>query len=59
MPIYDERAESDTQLKKSLNDLKIQYCSFKKISQDESYLVFGSFSVVEAFMNIYKKGVNS
>ncbi len=59
IPIYDERAESDTQLKKSLNDLKIQYCSFKKISQDESYLVFGSFSVVEAFMNIYKKGVNS
>jgi len=59
LPICDERAEQEIELKKSLNDLRIEYDSFKKISQNENYLVFGSFSVVETFMNIYKKGMGS
>ncbi|MBL0708283.1 MAG: bifunctional folylpolyglutamate synthase/dihydrofolate synthase [Sulfurimonas sp.] len=53
--IDDERLVSKAQLKKTLKDLEIQYSSFEKIVQDEKYLVFGSFSVVEEFMKIYKR----
>ncbi|WP_321779016.1 bifunctional folylpolyglutamate synthase/dihydrofolate synthase [Sulfurimonas sp.] len=53
--INEQRVASNEQLKKTLKDLEIQYCSFEEITQDEKYLVFGSFSVVEAFMNINKR----
>lgn len=53
--INEQRIESNTQLKKTLTDLEIQYCSFEEITQNEKYLVFGSFSVVEAFMKINKR----
>ncbi len=48
--ISDKRAESQSQLKKTLNDLEIKCSSFKSVTESEKYLVFGSFSVVEAFL---------
>ncbi len=48
--VNDTRIESQEQLKKSLKDLEIECKLFKSIASDEKYLVFGSFSVVEAFM---------
>ena len=35
-----------------LNRLEIPYCDFKSICDDDFYLVFGSFSVVENFMKV-------
>ncbi len=57
IPIYDERAESQEELKKALTNLEIEYSSFKNITIDEKYLVFGSFSVVEAFMKSQKQWI--
>ena len=54
--INDERAESKERLKRTLNDLEIKYNTFKDIIPDTKYLVFGSFSVVEAFMKKQNKG---
>ncbi|WP_424565584.1 bifunctional folylpolyglutamate synthase/dihydrofolate synthase [Sulfurimonas sp.] len=53
--INDKRIESYAQLKKTLKDLEIQYSLFKAITDNEKYLVFGSFSVVEAFMKRNKR----
>lgn len=51
--IEDERIESINLLQTTLNDLKIKYEIHKEISEDSKYLVFGSFSVVEAFLREY------
>ncbi len=51
--IDDERAESMSKLQSTLNILEIQYSPFVKINKDLSYLVFGSFSVVEKFLKVY------
>ena len=48
--IDDERVESSDVLKKVLQDLGIVYKVFKEIDKSQKYLVFGSFSVVEAFL---------
>lgn len=48
--INDKRIESEERLKRTLNDLEIEYNIFKSITPNIKYLVFGSFSVVEAFM---------
>jgi len=53
--INDERAQTFEVLKRTLNELEIKYTSFKRVNKDTSYLVFGSFSVVEAFMKSYKR----
>ncbi len=37
-------------LESVLTDLGIRYCTFQKIREDKKYLVFGSFSVAEAFL---------
>jgi hypothetical protein len=37
-----------------LDELEIKYNKFENIMEDEKYLVFGSFSVVEAFMRRYR-----
>ena len=54
LQICDERVESEEKLQNVLNDLKIKYKYFTEIKEREYYLVFGSFSVVEAFL----KGFN-
>ncbi len=37
-----------------IRDLRITYCSFQEIREDKKYLVFGSFSVAEAFLKRMK-----
>ncbi len=53
LSIEGERVEQEERLKKTLNQLKIQYAPFEKIDNDKEYLVFGSFKVVEDFLKIY------
>ncbi|NOR57991.1 MAG: bifunctional folylpolyglutamate synthase/dihydrofolate synthase [Sulfurimonas sp.] len=55
IPINDKRAESEERLKRTLNDLEIEYSTFKSVTPNIKYLVFGSFSVVEAFMKRQNK----
>lgn len=50
MPIKDKRAVEISELKSNLTELKIEYSTFTTIKENQDYLVFGSFSVVEAFM---------
>lgn len=40
-------------LESALHNLGIRYCTFQKIREDKKYLVFGSFSVAEAFIKFY------
>lgn len=48
--LEDKRVEVISKLQMVLKDLEIKYSIYKGTTQDENYLVFGSFSVVEAFM---------
>jgi dihydrofolate synthase/folylpolyglutamate synthase len=48
--INNERVETNEGLKRTLNDLEIKYSIYESVKPDIRYLVFGSFSVVEAFM---------
>ena len=48
--INESRVESLELLKDTLDSLDIKHMIFKDVKPDVSYLVFGSFSVVEAFM---------
>jgi dihydrofolate synthase/folylpolyglutamate synthase len=52
--IYNTRAEQSSFLYKALDELDIQYSKFEKIEEKKKYLVFGSFSVVEAFLKVYR-----
>ena len=54
--VLDTRAEEVEILKASIEELGIRYQMFYSIDASKNYLVFGSFSVVEAFLNIYKAG---
>ncbi len=51
--IDDERVESKELMKRALGDLDIEYKAFRGIKPSNNYLVFGSFSVVEAFLREY------
>jgi dihydrofolate synthase/folylpolyglutamate synthase len=51
--IDDERIESQDIMIEALNDLSLEYKEFEKIDINKKYLVFGSFSVVEAFLKVY------
>jgi len=51
--VDDKRIESEEKIKKVLDKLDIKYAKFKKIKSNNNYLVFGSFSVVEAFLKEY------
>ena len=51
--VFDDRVESSKELQNTLNTLGIQYSPFTKIDKSLSYLVFGSFSVVEQFLKVY------
>lgn len=50
--IDNEREVSKNILQDVLISQGIKYSIFKKIEKDEEYLVFGSFSVVERFLNL-------
>lgn len=53
--IDNERAEVIEQLQSTLNKLEIEYNMFTEIKPEFNYLVFGSFSVVEAFLREYNE----
>ena len=48
--VYNNRIEESSYLQDTLDELAIQWDTFTTTNADESYLVFGSFSVVEAFL---------
>lgn len=47
--VEDERMVSHEDLISAIKKNGLEYKAFEKIEEDENYLVFGSFSVVEAF----------
>jgi dihydrofolate synthase/folylpolyglutamate synthase len=55
IPILNERIEKKENLIKVIEKLNIPYSTFKEIEEEKEYLVFGSFSVVEAFLKQYAK----
>ena len=55
LEIENQRIESYHFLEKSLMDLAIPFQRFKEIKAGKKYLVFGSFSVVEKFVHVYKE----
>ncbi len=55
IPILNERIEKKENLIKVIEKLQIPYGDFTEIDEKEEYLVFGSFSVVEAFLKLYAK----
>ena len=59
IPIHSQRATTLSEIEKALKKVGIAYSYFEnKIDKDESYLVFGSFYVVEEFLNRMKKKIN-
>ncbi len=53
LPIYNERMEKPEVLEAKLRKLGISHRTFEKVEDDETYLVFGSFAVVEEFLKKY------
>jgi dihydrofolate synthase/folylpolyglutamate synthase len=53
LPIYNQRIEDQEKLKQAITSLSIPHDKFEGIREDENYLVFGSFSVVEEFLKNY------
>ena len=52
--VYNVRVAESSYLQNALDTLEIEYKKFTKIQSDKEYLVFGSFSVVEAFLKVYR-----
>ena len=53
--VEDVRIEKVSLLEETLSQLAVKYGKFKGIDKDTKYLVFGSFSVVEAFLKVYNE----
>lgn len=53
--VREERIEENEKLEAVLKSLEIPYRKFDKLEDERSYLVFGSFSVVEAFLKVYRE----
>ena len=51
--IEDDRIEDSSILSKVVSDLGLDVKKFVKVQENEKYLVFGSFKVVEEFLKIY------
>ena len=52
--IDSQRATTLTQIEEALKEVGLEYSYFKdEVAEDEKYLVFGSFYVVEAFLKHY------
>lgn len=59
IPIDSQRATTLSEIEKALEKVGISYGYFEsKIDKDEHYLVFGSFYVVEEFLNKMQKKLN-
>jgi len=52
--VNEERIESKIKLTQTLKELTLEYQDFQTINDLEEYLVFGSFSVAEAFLRWYR-----
>lgn len=52
--VNEARIVEQELLESALHNLGIRYCTFQKIREDKKYLVFGSFSVAEAFLKRMK-----
>ncbi|MBA1432647.1 MAG: bifunctional folylpolyglutamate synthase/dihydrofolate synthase [Epsilonproteobacteria bacterium] len=52
--VYNARVQESSYLQKALEALDIKYSKFTKVQGQKEYLVFGSFSVVEAFLKVYR-----
>ena len=50
--VQEDRIEEETKLIQAMEDLHMRHKKFEGIQKDEKYLVFGSFSVVEAFLKV-------
>ena len=59
IPILNERIETKENLIKVIEKLDIPYKEFAEIEDAKEYLVFGSFSVVEAFLKHYGQAKKS
>ncbi len=53
--VDDSRIEASIILEETLSELDVKYGKFQGIDKDIKYLVFGSFSVVEAFLKAYNE----
>jgi len=53
--VEEERIEETDKLIQVLEDLNVKHKKFETINEKENYLVFGSFSVVEAFLKGYRE----
>ncbi len=51
--VDDKRIVKQELLEETLSQLDVKYRNFNGIDDKEHYLVFGSFSVVEAFLKVY------
>lgn len=49
----NKRVERKETLEAVLDELHIEHSVFTKTTKNENYLIFGSFSVVEAFLKVY------
>jgi len=54
--VKEERIEDAKKIEKAIEELGLAYKQFDTIEADEKYLVFGSFSVAEAFLKKYTHG---
>ncbi|MBN2815573.1 MAG: bifunctional folylpolyglutamate synthase/dihydrofolate synthase [Campylobacterales bacterium] len=52
--VEDTRIEHKELMQKTLEELGYSYTTFNKIDNSKEYLVFGSFSVAEAFLKVYR-----
>ncbi|WP_331774207.1 Mur ligase family protein [Sulfurospirillum sp. 1612] len=50
------RGMADKEIRKICDAMSIDVIDFEGIKQEEAYLVFGSFSVVEQFLKVYHEG---
>ena len=53
--VDDKRIEKQDILEETLSQLGVKYQNFNGIEDTEQYLVFGSFSVLEAFLKAYNE----
>ncbi len=57
IPIHSQRATTLAEIEKALNKVELEYSYFNnEINDDENYLVFGSFYVVEEFLKTINFG---
>ncbi|UPT77238.1 bifunctional folylpolyglutamate synthase/dihydrofolate synthase [Sulfurovum sp. XGS-02] len=59
IPIHSQRATTLSEIEEAIQKVGISYSYFEgKIDKNEHYLVFGSFYVVEEFLNRMQKKIN-